>query len=82
VKFLIRLITERHLRFSQAESLKATLWREFNVAVSLVNYGMNAEYVTKIPNNELGISALKRMRKLDVGCKHVLWFGGGSFGNL
>jgi 2-dehydro-3-deoxygluconokinase len=79
-EILLRLSTERHLRFSQAESFKATYGGgEFNVAVSLVNYGMNAEYVTKIPNNELGISALKEMRKLDVGCKHVL-FGGDRLG--
>jgi 2-dehydro-3-deoxygluconokinase len=32
---------------------------EFNVAVSLANYGMTADYVTKIPNNELGISKRK-----------------------
>jgi hypothetical protein len=31
------------------------------VAVSLANYGMTAD-VTKIPNNELGISALKEMQ--------------------
>lgn len=75
-EILLRLSTERHLRFSQAESFKATYGGgEFNVAVSLVNYGMNAEFVTKIPNNEIGISALKEMRKLDVGCKNVLMGG-------
>jgi 2-dehydro-3-deoxygluconokinase len=75
-EILLRLSTERHLRFSQAEYFKATYGGgEFNVAVSLVNYGMNAEFVTKIPNNEIGISALKEMRKLDVGCKNVLMGG-------
>lgn len=79
-EILLRLSTERHLRFSQAESFKATYGGgEFNVAVSLVNYGMNAEYVTKIPNNEMGVSALKEMRKLNVGCDNVL-FGGDRLG--
>ncbi|AWG20672.1 2-dehydro-3-deoxygluconokinase [Flavobacterium faecale] len=79
-EILLRLSTDRHLRFSQAESFKATYGGgEFNVAVSLANYGMTAEYVTKIPNNELGISALKEMRKLDVGCDNVL-FGGDRLG--
>lgn len=79
-EILLRLSTERHLRFSQAESFKATYGGgEFNVAVSLVNYGMNAEYVTKIPENEIGISALKEMRKLDVDCQNVL-FGGDRLG--
>ncbi len=79
-EILLRLSTERHLRFSQAESFKVTYGGgEFNVAVSLVNYGMNAEYITKIPDNELGISALKEMRKLNVGCQNVL-FGGDRLG--
>ncbi|MCW2120364.1 sugar kinase [Flavobacterium sp. 7A] len=79
-EILLRLSTDRHLRFSQAESFKATYGGgEFNVAVSLANYGITAEYVTKIPNNELGISALKEMRKLDVGCDNVL-FGGDRLG--
>lgn len=79
-EILLRLSTDRHLRFSQAESFKATYGGgEFNVAVSLANYGMKADYVTKIPNNELGISALKEMRKLDVGSDNVL-FGGDRLG--
>jgi sugar/nucleoside kinase (ribokinase family) len=40
--------TDRHLRFSK-RSFKATYGGgEFNVAVSLANYGMTADYVTKI----------------------------------
>ncbi|MCG9791793.1 sugar kinase [Flavobacterium algicola] len=79
-EILLRLSTDRHLRFSQAESFKATYGGgEFNVAVSLANYGMTADYVTKIPDNELGISALKEMRKLNVGCDNVL-FGGDRLG--
>ena len=79
-EILLRLSTDRHLRFSQAESFKATYGGgEFNVAVSLANYGMTADYVTKIPSNELGISALKEMRKLNVGCDNVL-FGGDRLG--
>jgi 2-dehydro-3-deoxygluconokinase len=79
-EILLRLSTERHLRFSQAESFKATYGGgEFNVAVSLANYGMEAEFVTKIPNNEMGISAIKEMKKLDVACNNVL-LGGDRLG--
>lgn len=79
-EILLRLSTERHLRFSQAESYKATYGGgEFNVAVSLANYGVSAEFVTRLPNNELGTCALKEMRKLDVGCQNVI-FGGDRLG--
>ena len=72
-EILLRLSTDRHLRFAQAESYKATYGGgEFNVAVSLVNYGMKAEFVTKVPNNELGNCAIHEMRKLDVDCHNVL----------
>ncbi|AOZ99769.1 sugar kinase [Flavobacterium commune] len=72
-EILLRLSTDRHLRFAQAESYKATYGGgEFNVAVSLVNYGMKAEFVTKVPNNELGSCAIHEMRKLDVDCQNVL----------
>jgi 2-dehydro-3-deoxygluconokinase len=79
-EILLRFSTERHLRFSQAESYKATYGGgEFNVAVSLANYGLTAEFVTRLPNNELGACALKEMRKLNVGCQNVL-FGGERLG--
>ena len=79
-EILLRLSTERHLRFSQADSYKATYGGgEFNVAVSLANYGVAAEFITRLPNNELGNSALKEMRKLGVDCHNVV-FGGERLG--
>lgn len=79
-EILLRLSTERHLRYSQADSFKATYGGgEFNVAVSLANYGMNAEYVTRIPDNEIGLCAVKEMRKLNVANQNVL-LGGDRLG--
>ena len=79
-EILLRLSTERHLRFSQAESYKATYGGgEFNVAVSLANYGLEAEFITRLPDNELGNSAIKEMRKLNVGNRRVI-FGGDRLG--
>lgn len=75
-EILLRLSTERHLRFSQSESYKSTYGGgEFNVAVSLANYGMLAEFVTRLPNNELGICAVKEMRKLNVASDNVILDG-------
>ena len=48
-EIMLRLSTERHLRFSQSKSFAASYGGgEFNVAVSLANYGIEAEFV--LPN--------------------------------
>lgn len=79
-EIMLRLSTERHLRFSQAKAFAASYGGgEFNVAVSLANYGVQSEFVTKIPNNEIGDCTLKEMRKLNVGSQNVA-FGGDRLG--
>ncbi len=79
-EIMLRLSTERHLRFSQAKFFAATYGGgEFNVAVSLANYGVHSEFVTRVPNNEIGACALKEMRKLNVGSKDVV-LGGDRLG--
>mgnify|MGYP000382975711 FL=1 len=73
---MLRLSTERHLRFSQAKTFSATYGGgEFNVAVSMANYGFPVEFVTRLPNNEIGGCALKEMRKFNIGSNHVLYGG-------
>lgn len=79
-EIMLRLSTERHLRFEQAKAFTASYGGgEFNVCVSIANYGGNAEFVTRIPNNEIGICALKEMRKMNVESKNVI-FGGERLG--
>ncbi|WP_445458136.1 PfkB family carbohydrate kinase [Flavobacterium sp. HNIBRBA15423] len=79
-EIMLRLSTERHLRFGQSKAFAATYGGgEFNVAVSLANYGIEAEFVTRIPDNEIGHCALKEMRKMNVDSKNVL-FGGDRLG--
>ncbi len=71
-EIMLRLSTERHLRFSQARTFQATYGGgEFNVAVSLANYGIGAEFVTRIPNNEIGLTALQEIRKMNVGSQYI-----------
>ncbi|MCD2258123.1 sugar kinase [Psychroserpens luteolus] len=73
-EIMLRLSTERFLRFSQAKSFNATYGGgEFNVAVSLANFGIPSEFVTKLPDNEIGESALMEMRKRNVISKNVLF---------
>jgi 2-dehydro-3-deoxygluconokinase len=79
-EIMLRLSTDSHLRFEQAKGFTATYGGgEFNVAVSLANYGANAEFVTRIPNNEIGTCALKEMRKMNVESKNIV-FGGERLG--
>jgi 2-dehydro-3-deoxygluconokinase len=75
-EILLRLSTHEHLRFSQADAFKANYGGgEFNVAVSLANYGIKAEFVTRLPKNELGFCAVQEMRKVNVGHDNVLLEG-------
>lgn len=75
-EIMLRLSTERHLRFSQAKTFAASYGGgEFNVAVSLANYGIPAEFITRLPENEIGACALKEMRKFNVESKNVIYGG-------
>lgn len=77
---MLRLSTKGHLRLSQSKSFSATFGGgEFNVAVSLANYGMSTEFVSKVPDNDIGACAINEMRKLDVGSDNVV-FGGDRLG--
>ncbi|WP_115889370.1 sugar kinase [Flavobacterium cutihirudinis] len=79
-EIMLRLSTERHLRFSQSTAFSATYGGgEFNVSVSLANYGINAEFVTRLPENEIGFSALQEIRKMNVDSKNII-FGGERLG--
>jgi 2-dehydro-3-deoxygluconokinase len=79
-EIMLRFSTERHLRFSQAKAFTASYGGgEFNVCVSLANYGINASFVTRIPENEIGACALTEMRKMNVESKNVI-FGGERLG--
>jgi len=75
-EIMLRLSTERHLRFSQAKTFAASYGGgEFNVAVSLANYGVPVEFITRLPNNEIGACALKEMRKFNVKSENVIYGG-------
>ena len=79
-EIMLRLSTERHLRFIQAKSFAASYGGgEFNVSVSLANYGIDTEFVTKVPDNDIGACTVKEMRKLKVGLDHTA-FGGDRLG--
>ncbi|MBK7476206.1 MAG: sugar kinase [Haliscomenobacter sp.] len=72
-EIMLRLTPPGFLRFSQASSFDVVYGGgESNVAVSLANYGLPTEFVTWLPQNDLGDCALMEMRKRGVGVNHVL----------
>jgi len=66
-EIMLRLSTPGFQRFTQAESFDVTFGGgEANVAVSLANYGLDVYFVSKLPNNPIGQSALHHLRKFGV----------------
>ena len=75
-EIMLRFSTERHLRFSQAKAFTASYGGgEFNVCASLANYGIDAEFVTRLPENEIGACAVQEMRKMNVESKNIIYGG-------
>lgn len=75
-EIMLRLSTEGNLRFSQTKTFGASYGGgEFNVCVSLANYGITAEFVTRLPENELGACAVQEMRKMNVESKNIVYGG-------
>ena len=72
-EIMLRLSPPGFLRFSQANNFDAVFGGgESNVAVSLANYGIPVEFVTRLPNNEIGDSALMEIRKYNVGTQFII----------
>lgn len=66
-ELMLRLAPENYLRFVQSEKYEATFGgAEANVAVSLANYGVDAAFVSKLPEHEIGQSAVNSLRKFGV----------------
>ncbi|MBX2963514.1 MAG: sugar kinase [Cyclobacteriaceae bacterium] len=71
-EIMLRLATPGFLRFSQATELEATYGGgEANVAVSLANYGIDARFVTALPNNDIGDAAISSLKARDVDTSFI-----------
>jgi len=71
-EILLRLSTPRYERFTQAKSLDVVYGGgEANVAVSLANYGFDAYFVSKLPDNPIGQSAVNHLRRFGVKTDYV-----------
>ncbi len=71
-ELMLRLEAPGRLRISQARSYDAVYGGgEANVAVSAANYGMEADFVTKLPENPVADAAIAELRGLGVGTSHI-----------
>lgn len=72
-EIMLRLSTPGFTRFVQAQNFDVTYGGgEANVAVALANYGLDSCFVTKLPEHEIGQSALNHLRRFGVNTKYIL----------
>ncbi|HNX89998.1 MAG TPA: sugar kinase [Paludibacteraceae bacterium] len=72
-EIMLRLATPGYQRFVQSNSLNATFGGgEANVAVSLANYGIDTEFVTRLPQNDIADWCVSELRKYNVGTKEII----------
>jgi 2-dehydro-3-deoxygluconokinase len=72
-EIMLRLSTPEHQRISQVTSFNASFGGgEANVAVSLANFGLLSEFVTRLPQNDLGNSVIMELRRHNVGTNFII----------
>ena len=75
-EIMLRLSPPGYQRFSQASVFDVVYGGgEANVAVSLANYGMDVDFVTRIPDNDIGRAAAMTLRKQNVGTQKIVYGG-------
>ena len=71
-EIMLRLKPEGYLRFFQNDKMEATFGGgEANVAVSLANFGMDTAFVTKLPDHDIGESAVRSLAYFGVDTSKI-----------
>lgn len=75
-EIMLRLSPPGYLRFSQADRFDVIYGGgESNVAVSLSNFGIPSEFITRLPDNDIGQCAMMELRKRGVGTSQIIYGG-------
>ena len=75
-EIMLRLATPGYLRFNQTDNFTATFGGgEANVAVSLANYGIDVDFVTRLPKNDIACSCTMDLKKYGVGTDKIVYGG-------
>jgi 2-dehydro-3-deoxygluconokinase len=70
---MLRLNPPGFLRFGQARSFDASFGGgEANVSVSLANFGIATDFVTRLPKNDLGDACIASLRSYGVGTSKII----------
>ena len=71
-EIMLRLKTQGNERYFQSPSFEATFGGgEANVAVALSNYGLSAGFVSALPENDIGESAVRELQRFGVETTHI-----------
>jgi len=80
-EILLRLATPRQERFVQANNFEIDYGGgEYNVAVSLSQFGVPTKFITLLPNNDIGETALNRIRSFGIDTSSIRMGTGGRMG--
>jgi 2-dehydro-3-deoxygluconokinase len=72
-EIMLRLKSPGFERFFQSPHLEATFGGgEANVAASLANFGLNASFITALPQNPIGDAALRSLRAFGVDTSFIV----------
>ena len=70
---MMRLATPGHQRFVQVREFEVSFaGGEANVAASLAQFGHPVEFVTRLPQNDLGDACLNFLRQYGIGVEHIV----------
>ncbi len=71
-EIMLRLKTSGNERFFQSPTFEATFGGgEANVAVSLSNYGLSAGFISALPDNDIGLNAIRELNRYGVDTSRV-----------
>ncbi len=72
-EIMLRLNPPGFLRFGQAGSFEVSFGGgEANVSASLANFGIGTDFVTRLPQNDLGDACLAYLRRYGIGTSKIL----------
>ncbi|MFZ1291278.1 MAG: sugar kinase [Melioribacteraceae bacterium] len=71
-EIMLRLSTPGYTRFVQTQNFDITFGGgEANVAVALANFGLDSNFVTKLPKHEIGQAAINHLRRFGVNTNYI-----------
>ena len=75
-EIMLRLSAPGYLRINQCNNFDISFaGAEANVAVSLANYGISTDFITRLPNNQVSEKCVRELLSYKVDTDHILYGG-------